>query len=338
MIPNISSHGDQGDIISLLPIARALGKASVLVSDNPMCKPITKGPRFESIKPLVESQPYIERFAVHYEEPIEYDAATFRNGGIDFGWNLAALHAKWVGVKISEDPWLKIEPNKSYEGCVAFNRSTRHHNQLMNWKPILEHYLDDLVFIGLTEEWVQIQNSTGLKFRHAPTKNLLECAEIISASRVFLGNQSSNLNLAIGLGKKYLCETSLSSLDCVYKRDAFYCLDGSVHNFEVEGYDLLNVKTQVPQIEIDWNSSPPGQRWKMIDRSGVEHSDFSPRKVIRAANANEEAQNLPLSTLQDLANQMTERLPNWNSNNYVNCLIRSIETARKIIWDKQNSR
>lgn len=332
------TFGDIGDAICCVPIARALGSMGLYAQNHAMCKSILSPARFNAIKPLLESSPYIEFFEPYNGEDITHDMATFREGGILFGENLSQLHAKWINIEISEEPWIEVDPDPAFDGCIVVNRSTRHHNSLMDWKPILEHYEKDLVFLGLPEECQQLINETGIKIKRHATTDLLQCARIINASRAFLGNQSALLNVSIALGKKFLSETSLTSLDTIYKRDAFYCLDGSVEDFEVDGYEPLNVKSRVPQIEVDFHCSPPKQRWIITDLAGNEHRDFSARKVIQAANAIESSFGLHLSTYQDLANQMTERYPEWNPNNYVNCLIRSIETARKVIAEKQNSR
>lgn len=330
------SFGDIGDIISIIPTARALGSMELYVENNPLCKPILAPGRFDAIKILMDESEYIDKFEPYKGQAITHDMATFRDGGIPYGYSLARLHADWVGVKISEEPWLKVEPDPAFEGCIVINRSTRHRNHLMNWRPILQHYEGDLVFLGLKEEHIQLQNEFGVKMKHHPTSDLLECAQIIGASRAFLGNQSCLVNIAIGLGKKFLLETSLTSLDCIYHRpDSYYCLDGSVIDFEVEGYETLNVESCIPQVEVDFLTSPPGQYWLYQTADGIEHKGLNAVNLMREVNRHEENIGLPLSVKQDLANYMHRKFPTWSGGSHNNAILFQIENARNIIKKKQ---
>lgn len=329
----ISSHGDAGDLVQILPIAKSLGSAAILVSDSPMCKPITRPDRFNALKPLMESQSYVDRFDIWRGEHITHDVAPWRTGGVPYGINLADLHANWVKVPINHNiPWMTVEPDPDFTGCIVVNRSTRHRSMLANWRPILEHYQPDIVFLGLREEYQQLVNETGVQMRYHPTSDLLQCARIIEASRAFLGNQSCLLNIAIATGKKYLCEASLSSADCIYKRPgSYYMLDGGVENFEVEGYEPLNLPSNIPRVQVDWNSSPPGNYWKMYSTDGVEFRDINPKKLVKLVNEHESSAGVNLSTMQDLADQTHVRHPRWGYGSHSNYLISQVKNARNLI-------
>jgi len=333
------SFGDLGDLLCIIPTARALGKMSLYVTNNPLCKPILAPGRFDAIKPLMDASEYIEEFEPHNGQVITHDMATFRDGGIPYGHSLARLHADWVNVEISEEPWLKIDPNPEFEGCIVINRSTRHRSHLMNWAPILAHYEKDLVFLGLLEEKIQLENETGIKLRHQPTTDLLQCAQIISASRAFLGNQSSLLNIAIAMGKQYLVETSVWSMDCVYRRpDSFYCLDGGVQDFKVKGYRPLNIPSRSLEREVDFTISPPGGYWYLRGKDGIERKSLNHKYVLRETNEAEAAQGLELSKKQDLANQLLAKYPNYGGASFENSWYAQIEKAREVIQKVQEGK
>lgn len=330
---NISSWGDCGDICCLMTLARSLGKASILVSDNPMCKPITRPDRFNAIKPLVESQSYIERFDIWSGEKITHDAATFRSGGIEYGQSLAQLHANWVGIEISLDPWLTIEPNNQYKGKIVINRSARHWNPLFPWRDVLQHFKgDDLVFIGLPDEHIMLQNEYGVKLPRIPTDDLLQCAQIIAASKLFIGNQSSCANLALGMGHPMLLETSITSLDCVLPRDnVHYCVDGEIKDLKVKGYASLSTPCNIPDKELDLTISPPGQTWIMEAQDGTQFQDFSAHALLRIVAQYEREKGLALSTVRDLTNQTAKRHPTFGGSTYNNRLRDQTEAAKAII-------
>jgi hypothetical protein len=63
------------------------------------------------------------------------------------------------------------------------------------------------MFVGLPEEYTAFREATGWDLPYYATQTMLEVAEVIAGADTFIGNQSSNLALAIGLGvAKVHCE------------------------------------------------------------------------------------------------------------------------------------
>lgn len=328
----ITSVGDQGDLCALMPLARHLKKAAILVFDSPMCKPITKPDRFNAIKTLVESQPYISRFAVWQGEPVTHPVANWRDGGVEFGKNLCSLHSEWVGMKVNQSPWLKVKPDKRFKDKIVINRSTRHRSDLFPWTEVMRHFKkEDLVFIGLEEEAIQHRNEFGVDIAYHKTENLLECAQIIQASKLFIGNQSCNVNIAIGLGKRFVLECSLTSVDCLYHRpDSIYVTDGSMV-LDVDGYPPLVTKSLIPEREMCFSTSAPGGFWKYVCKDGFEIKEVTGFDTHKMANKHEREIGLPLSTKGDITQQMSVYFPTFGQNCYTNWLIDRIFTVKELI-------
>ncbi len=326
----ISGYGDLGDEIAAMPIARHLGKASFLLSDNPMCKKIT--PRINLLKPLMESQSYIKRCDVWYGEPITHDVAPWRDGGVEFGKNLLELHAGWVGLEVDQSPWLTVEPDERFQDKIVINRSTRHRSDYFPWAEVMNHFpVEDMVFIGLPEEHTQHVNEFGVKVLYHPTKDLYECAKIIQASKLFIGNQSSCINIAIGLGKRFCLETSLSSVDCLYNRpDSLYVTDGEME-LEVEGYKTLRTKSKIPEREVPWDHSPPGSMWFLTSVDGVEFTDYTAFDLLRKVNQHEFRMGIRMSQKQDIAHEMLRRFPTWGNNSHQNWIYDRVKEIKELI-------
>lgn len=326
----ISSHGDAGDLCALLPIARHLGKASILVSDSRLCKPIVS--RLHLLKDLFESQPYIDRIDVWNGEEVTHDVAPWRDGGVAYGKNLCTLHSEWVGLTVDQSPWLKVKPNKKFKDKIVINRSTRHRSDYFPWSEIMHHFpVNDMVFIGLEEEWVQHSNEFGVKIPFEPTANFLEAAQIIQASKLFIGNQSCCVNIAIGLGKRFILECSLTSVDCLYKRpDSIYVTDGEM-KLEVKGYAPLITKSTIPEREMDFSVSAPGGLWKYICKDGFVIREMNGFDTLKVANKHERECNLPISTKGDICVQMAKHFPTFGQDCYTNWLIDRIYDIKQLI-------
>ena len=69
----------------------------------------------------------------------------------------------------------------------------------------------------MPEEHEDFQKSFG-KIEYYNIDNLLQIAEIINGSELFIGNQSAPMAIAIGLHKAYLQEYYPSHPDCVFPR------------------------------------------------------------------------------------------------------------------------
>ena len=230
---HFGSSGDLGDILLMLPLIQQLGgKHCLWLYDRPWTKRIE--PRFHLIEPLLSAQPYIEYVAVGNGKAIEYDLSTFRERYVPTR-TLLASHADWAALKYGlpaatgDKPWLTVEPSPVSRGRVVIARSPRYHNPHFSWSQILAHYGDKLLFVGIPEEHADFIQAFGA-VEFAPTSNMLEVAQLIAGSELFIGNQSSPNAIAEGLKHPRIQETNLRVPDCVFpgSENAQYVADGAV--------------------------------------------------------------------------------------------------------------
>ena len=199
---SLCSYGDLGDIAFLCPsmklIAKQTGEPVILYGKNGLrpWDPLTE--RLWLIAPLLESQPYIHSVRAWNDEPIDYDASLFRDDGLPFGETLASRQALWL--KLDPDfsePWLSVTPEPYTSGCIVVNRSARYHNHFFPWRELTEAFRDKMIFIGLPGEHNAFCEEFG-RVGYFPTKTLLEVAQAIAGSELFIGNQSSCNAIAEG--------------------------------------------------------------------------------------------------------------------------------------------
>lgn len=231
---NVSSNGDLGDIVVLLATLKSTGKKCDLYLRN---TPGTAGilHRVHLIKPLVEAQPYINAVKAWRREPLHWESEKFRTYGfVNNRLNLAQNHAQAAikdgFIKMLPDvtnPWLTAKPDTRYKGRVIINRSFRYNNESFPWGEIVRHLGTQLLFIGLPEEHAKFQTQFGRVEYYWP-KDLLEVAQIIAGSDLFIGNQSSCMTIAEGLKHPRIQEVCLWQPDCIYpgKTGAQYVADG----------------------------------------------------------------------------------------------------------------
>jgi hypothetical protein len=248
---NFFHSGDLGDVIYALPSMRSMGGGALYLNSRPWTAAMTSA-RVQVLKPLLEIQDYIES-VTHDEVPGKYiDFSTFRRGGLPYGVSLVELQADWVGEPPDFKPWLVVDkPDFRADGRVICHRSSRYHNPHFPWADIGSHYGDQILLVGFPEEADALRKELGFNAEYLPTKNYLELSRLISSSSLFIGNQSSPMALALGLGCNVLQETCLWVCDCLLPRENVeYCYDGGIKSLGIKPYE--------PPPDIDRYSQPAG--------------------------------------------------------------------------------
>lgn len=221
-----------GDSIYALPAIQSLGGGILCAVDRPWCRPDWQI-RVEAARRLFESQ----RLSLNIGQPAQYDydLTTYRHYLGKAGDNIATRIARWVGASIdTSKPWIQVEPSKATQGRIIVSRGPRWRGEFFPWLDIVLTFQNDILFVGTNEEYTEFCTSFGHVERHV-TKDLLEVAEAIAGSELFIGSQSSPNALCEALKHPSVLEVCPTSIDCFYDRSSTkYCVDGSLQ-FEALG-------------------------------------------------------------------------------------------------------
>jgi hypothetical protein len=256
-IVNVSSVGDLGDIVlSLATLKHRGGVFDYYLRDNGATKGIVK--RAHLIRPLLESQEYINAVRIWKREEITWASEGFRPTFHSTTSVLAGAHSRHAlatgFIKTMPDfskPWLKIEGDSKWNGSVVINRTPRYNNPHFPWRQIVSHYGQRIVFLGSGDEYEAFCNAYG-RVRYCMTADMLEAAKIIAGSALYIGNQSACMTIAEGLKHPRILEAGLQCCDCVYPNatNAQYVADGTVDLPDVDGSGALSIPSQA----ITWRN------------------------------------------------------------------------------------
>lgn len=203
----MSHGGDLGDCIAALPILRQLGGGDfVLTRTDKTREPMTEQ-RAALLIPLLAQQPYVK--SARFEAApldVTHDLANFRTTRPNPLETLTAWQARHLGISdVDLSPWLTVKLNLNAKGMAVFARSFRYHNSAFDWKAVWDK-AGNAVFMGTTDEAKDFMQ-TFRPILRAQTGNLLEAAQTIAGSKLFVGNQSCPCWLAMGLGHPLVQET-----------------------------------------------------------------------------------------------------------------------------------
>jgi len=231
-----SSSGDVGDLTVMMGVISSIpGKHTIYLRDNGQTKGIVK--REHIVRPLLESQPYIDKCKVWKDEHIDWESEGFRAGYHHPCETLLSAHARHALAKgiihtmpTGEAKWLTVEPSKEFQERIIINRSPRYQNDLFPWGEVVKKYGNRLLFVGLPEEHHMFITRYG-EVEYKPTKDMLEIAKMIAGSLLFIGNQSAAMTIAEGLKVPRILETCLHIPDCIYPGEtgAQYVVEGTVN-------------------------------------------------------------------------------------------------------------
>lgn len=246
--------GDFGDIIFGLAVLRSLNRPiDLFLVDRPITKPIVR--RKDALIPLLLAQPYIESVKVYEGEPIDWNASDFRTM-YERTSNLVEAHLQhYLGqhhlspVKVDSGlPWLTVPPVPS-NGRVVINRTPRYHNYTFPWQKIRDHYGKVVLFVGSADEHAAFETDFG-PVDYIATDNLLEVAQIIAGSELFIGNQSCAFAIAEALKHPRIQSACLDRPDCLFSTAKEY----PAGKYVSEGYVELPAVGTRPSTVIPSNA------------------------------------------------------------------------------------
>jgi hypothetical protein len=239
MNKNVFVHsGHCGDLIAAMPVFREMGGGKVIITQTPFTaqhNPM-KGVLYESVRPLIEFQPYIDSVSWQ-DEPSDYthDLREFRS---HYGpqKTLTQAQSDFLREPFNYSPWLSAPINADIKGDIAVSRSPRYHNPFFPWRRILKRNSHRMVFLGTEKEHRDFISEFGFPIHHHKTKNLLDVASAIQSSKLFIGNQSSPCWIAMGLGHPLIQETHQNINDSIiYRKNSMFVADGNMAGCESLG-------------------------------------------------------------------------------------------------------
>ena len=237
--PLIFHHsGDMGDVIYSLATIKALGGGVLFVSPenrHPWPRPTRVQPSVEwaeNFLPLVRHQDYIWFASYTGDLPSSVDVdlnrhrELYRTNGAEKWDTLFRLHLKAFGVDYPENrPWLTVR-NPCHDSArpIVVNRTPRYRNENFPWGDLLRQYSKQMVFIGTDDEYLNFLGLGAPDYivPHIRTRNMMDAARVIAGCKLFIGNQSACMAVALGLMKPAVMEVWQGNPNCIFKRENLY--------------------------------------------------------------------------------------------------------------------
>lgn len=208
-----------------VPAAYYVGATHPVTDENGTMVMMSKS-IFDMIKPLVESQSYIERMEVYAGQEIDFDIDVIR--GETFTNMPCNPIQRWVGYAIPElfgdisKQWLKVDKFKEDTGKIILNFTNRYRNHRINYF-FLKEYQNDCLFIGTESEYNDFKDKWGLhNLARFNVHDFCELAVLINSSRFFIGNQSMAYNIAEAMKTPRILELCQYAPNCTVTGDDAY--------------------------------------------------------------------------------------------------------------------
>ena len=213
--------GQIGDLLWSLPTIKELSKGHkcklYIQIDKPMPIDFSASPRnvylskrtADLILPLLRNQDFLDTVDIYKDEKIDINLDLFR----DIPINLTFYSSRWFshlcGININiEDTFLSVKPHNLIKNKIIVHRSPRYkgyRNAYINYKFLKN--TKNLLCIGLKDEFQDLKKEiNNLEFHDC--KDFLEMAEIIKASKFYIGNMSFQYIVSEGLKVPRLLEAS----------------------------------------------------------------------------------------------------------------------------------
>ena len=293
---NISTEGDAGDVLMLACLLKHLpnGPHTLLFDVSSTGTKSTPEGLDSLVGDLVRAQDYILDARVKTpKDHVHWRSAEFRRlKHYTPGETLMQAHLnhyiyttqKPVTIK-GDTPWLKVKPSAVSKGRIVINRTGRYRNDCFPWAKVVDHYKHLPLFVGLEHEWREFCGHFGY-VDYLPTQNLMQVAQLIAGSELFIGNQSCANAIAEGLKHPRIQETSLVFPDCVFPTaegypKGQYVATGEVLLPAVGSRPEIVVPSNEPKFKpLDISRVPPGM-WQYPGETTAMHIQTIAREVSR---------------------------------------------------------
>ncbi|HRP30465.1 MAG TPA: hypothetical protein PKV73_01170 [Agriterribacter sp.] len=183
-------------------------------------------PMFEMIKPLIESQYYIQAFEEYHGQEIHFDLDIIR-GKTNVNLPHGAITG-WIPLAIPDlafdcsQPWILLNKEDCPEyikeqvnGKIIVNFTERYRNTRLNYF-FLNKFAPDLIFTGTEREHWRFCNEWQMTIPHLQVNNFLDLAYALKESRFLLANQSQCWNLANAMGTPRILEICEFAQNCIH--------------------------------------------------------------------------------------------------------------------------
>lgn len=171
---------------------------------------------YEYMVNFMMAQDYIQLFGILESEEITHNLDRFRPVFVGHPTNYIDIYSAVFGIldpavqkTIRTTPWLTVPSTLRYQDRdVVVNRTQRWIPSQLSpqWQVWKDQDIEErAVFVGLPAEYAAFQTATGWNIPYQPTADMLELAQYIAGSDLYIGNQSQGLALAIGLGVEQIC-------------------------------------------------------------------------------------------------------------------------------------
>lgn len=209
--------GRLGDLIYSLATIKELSKSHkcrlYIQVEKPMLGPHDSSRKTfinkrcsDLILPLLRNQNFLETVNIYKDEKIDVDLDLFRDIPINHCFYSSRWFSHICGVNINvENTFLSVKPHALIKNKIIVGRSSRYRNAYINYKFLKS--TKNLLCIGLKEEFQDSKKDINdLEFHEC--KDFLEMAEIIKASKFFIGNMSLQYIISEALKVPRLLEAS----------------------------------------------------------------------------------------------------------------------------------
>ena len=209
--------GRLGDLIYSLATIKELSKSHkcrlYIQVEKPMLGPHDSARKTfinkrcgDLILPLLRNQDFLETVNIYKDEKIDINLDLFRDIPINHSFYSSRWFSHICGVNINvENTFLSVKPHDLIKNKIIVGRSSRYRNAYINYKFLKN--TKNLLCIGLKEEFQDSKKDiNGLEFHEC--KDFLEMAEIIKASKFFIGNMSLQYIFSEALKVPRLLEAS----------------------------------------------------------------------------------------------------------------------------------
>jgi hypothetical protein len=196
------SGGKIGDFIQQLSVVyekylETHDKAIIYISDKGDTFRFGVEKAYKDLFPIIQRQPYIEKFMIHNDEHTDIDLTSWRNYNgpyIDRMLDEYSIH--W-----GAHPWVHDVPtDNKWSGNVVVSTTHYRFPDHIDWENIMSQYgKEHFIFVSFEKEHYEHFTKNGFEISYYQPGSMEEFYTILNSCRLFIGSLSMPLSIALSL-------------------------------------------------------------------------------------------------------------------------------------------
>jgi hypothetical protein len=168
---------------------------------------------------LIINQKYIKEYKIYNNENFHINLSSWRNSDLLYKTSWHNIFKKTYNVEWGMNTWIKLNKDYKWSDKVLISTNSYRKSNSIDYKKLYDKYGDNLIYFSQNIDYYnEFKLRTNLNIEYYKPISFLELCIGINSCKLFCGNLSAPLTIAIACNTKIIIEYS-NTIDDIHNKD-----------------------------------------------------------------------------------------------------------------------